>query len=137
MKGLVRQPELRRFAGFLFAGGLATVLNYAIFFGLYVAGTHYLLASATGYLSGIAVSYAVNIRVVFRDRTLNRSPLARYVIAYTVALFAQLAFLEILTVSGIPPEISNAVAIGVVVVLNFLVMRLWVFPAPGAANPGG
>ncbi len=85
--------------------------------------------SSIGHLSVIAMVYAFNIRVVFRDRKPGRSSLVRYVIASVAALIAQPVLLEMLAVSVMLPEIANAVAILVFVVLNFTVMRRWAFPS--------
>ena len=73
--------------------------------------------------------YAFNIRVVLRERKPGRSSLVRYVIASVAALISRLVPLSMPAVSGILPEIANAVAILVFVVLNFAVMRQWAFPS--------
>jgi putative flippase GtrA len=80
-----------------------------------------------GYLSGIAVSYAINVLAVFKDRQSAGGALVRYVLAYLVALGLQMGLLEIFVRLGTSPTISNAIAIVVVVVLNFFAIRRWVF----------
>lgn len=121
------RPEVRRFVGFVLAGGVATLLNFGIFLVLYSLGLHYLLASMIGYVSGIAVSYAINVLAVFKDRRSAGSAVVRYVLAYLVALGLQMALLEIFVRLGASPTVSNGTAIVVVVVLNFFAIRRWVF----------
>lgn len=127
--------ELVHFVGFVAAGGAATVLNYGVFFGLFTAGVYYTLASMIGYVSGIAVSFVINVRFVFRSSIRGNNRSLRYFSLYLVALVVQLALLEVFVRSGFYPEIANAIAIAVVVMLNFFAMRKWVFPAGEPISP--
>lgn len=127
MSNRAAHPAVRRFLGFVLAGGAATSLNFGIFLVLYSLGLHYLVASMIGYLSGIAVSYVINVLAVFKDRESSGAALVRYVLAYLVALGLQMALLEIFVRLGTSPTISNAIAIVVVMVLNFFAIRRWVF----------
>jgi len=123
-----------KFVGFIAAGGTATVINYALFASLYWAGLNYLLASALGYVSGIAVSYIINKLFVFRDATAQRSPFLRYTLIYLVALLAQLGLLELGVRLGLDPLVANAIALVIVVVGNFFVIRRFVFAPPAATT---
>lgn len=117
-----------RFVGFLLAGGTATALNYAVFVVLLLAGVHHLAAATIGYLTGIALSYAINLRLVFRDAVTLRARVPRYVAAYLAALVLQLALLEALVRGGMVPLVANALALLVVVTLNYLAISRFVFP---------
>ena len=117
-----------RFLGFVVAGGIATVVNYTIFAILLLAGLHYLAASAIGYVSGIAVSFTINRRYVFRSTATPGRQLVRYAAAYGVALFAQLALLELLVRLSIPPLLANGVALVIVVIGNYFLVSRVVFP---------
>lgn len=124
---MMRSAKWRTFIGFVAAGGVATVLNYSIFAGLYWAGVGYLLASGIGYVTGIAISFAINRTLVFRSSGQKRQELPRYVAAYLGALVVQLLLLEGFVRAGVDPLIANAVALVIVVVLNFFVIRRVVF----------
>ena len=117
----------REFFGFVLAGGAATLVNYSVFFALHILNVQYLIASAIGFLSGIGVSFTINRLYVFTNRTSSKASFVRYIAAYLVALTAQLFLLETLVQLGIRPEISNIVAILIVVVVNFFVVRKFVF----------
>ena len=119
--------KYREFAGFVLAGGAATVLNYSIFLILLLLSVQYLVASATGYVSGIFLSYLINKHFVFKQskKSLGRGP--RYVLVYSGALFFQLALLTIFVRFGVLVEVANAFALVVTVVLNFFVTRRFVF----------
>jgi len=119
-----------QFVGFVVAGGLATVVNYGLFILLLSLHLNYLAAASLGYLSGIVVSFFLNRILVYRSRQPLSAQMSRYFLAYLAALVAQLGALEGLVRMGMSPEIGNAVAIGIVVVLNFFVVRRFVFGQP-------
>jgi putative flippase GtrA len=123
----LREVVLLRFLGFVFAGGVATALNYSLFSLLMVLGVHYLVASAVGYASGIIVSFLINRRYVFRSTGDSRRQLARYTLIYLGAMLVQLGLLEVFVRIGSDPFIANACAIIIVVILNFFVIRRFVF----------
>ena len=135
------KKSLGRFVGFVAAGGTATVINYTLFALLYWAGVNYLLASALGYVSGIVVSFTINKLLVFRDAEKQPRQFLRYTLIYLVALGAQLGLLELGVRLGLDPLIANAVALVIVVVGNFFVIRRLVFtptdPTPGPPGEGG
>jgi putative flippase GtrA len=121
------KKSLGRFVGFVAAGGTATVINYALFAALYWAGMNYLLAAALGYVSGIVTSYAINKVLVFRDSTTQTHQFLRYAAIYLVALGVHLGLLELGVRLGLDPFIANAFALVTVVVVNFFVIRRFVF----------
>ena len=135
------KKSLGRFIGFVAAGGTATVINYTLFALLYWAGVNYLLASAIGYVSGIAVSFTINKLLVFRDSKKQPRQFLRYTAIYLVALVAQLGLLELGVRLGLDPLIANAIALVIVVVGNFFVIRRLVFtptdPTPDPPGEGG
>lgn len=116
-----------QFLGFIFAGGIATALNYGLYLLALNAGTPYLLAATLGYLSGIAVSYSLNRRYIYASKAGVGPELIRYLFAYLGALCGQLALLESLIRFGLGPDLSNLIAIALVVILNFFVIRRFVF----------
>lgn len=116
-----------QFVGFVMAGGMATLANYGLFLILLRLELNYLLAAALGYLSGIVISFTINRLVVYRSKKPLSPELARYFVAYLAALVAQLSALQVLVLVGLTPEFGNAVAVAGVVVLNFFVVRRFVF----------
>ena len=117
----------KQFVGFLFAGGTATALNYIVFLLLLSNSFQYLFAAAIGYLSGISVSYIINKVIVFRSEGPRAFGLIRYAIIYVLAMLSQLAVLQLLVLAGVQVELANLIAIGVVVFINFFVIRRFVF----------
>ena len=116
-----------QFVGFVAAGGIATLANYGLFLAFLRLGLNYLAAASAGYLSGIAISFLINRFLVYRSRQPLTSELARYFLSYILALVAQLAVLQVLVWGRVAPEIANAFAIVLVVIVNFFVVRRFVF----------
>ena len=121
------KKHLGPFVGFVAAGGTATVINYALFVLLYWAGMNYLIASTLGYVSGIVVSFTINRYLVFRDSEKQPRQFLRYTAIYLVALVAQLGLLELGVRLGLDPLVANAIALVIVVIANFFVIRRFVF----------
>ena len=117
----------REFIGFVIAGGLATLVNYGLFLLMLAGGSNYLLAGGLGYVSGILVSYAINFFLVFKSKGSFGAKALRYLIAYLIAMAGQVSLLWLLVQIGLTPQIGNAIAIIVVVVLNYFVIRSFVF----------
>lgn len=119
--------KYREFVGFVLAGCAATVLNYSIFLILLLLSVQYLVASATGFVSGIFLSYLINKHFVFKGSKSSSGKGVRYLFAYSVALVFQLSLLTIFVTFGVLVEFANALAIAITVVLNFFVIRRFVF----------
>lgn len=132
MKRLRR--KFRAFTGFIVAGGIATALNFTVFLALYWVGFSYLLAATFGYVSGITVSFVINRKLVFRSRAPVKVEALRYVVAYGVALGAQLGLLEVFVWFGLDPIYANSIALLLVVILNFFVIRRLVFDQARETN---
>ena len=119
--------KYREFVGFFLAGGAATVLNYSVFLFLLLLSVQYVTASAAGFVSGIFLSYFINKHFVFRGLRSSPGRVVRYFFAYSVALVFQLSLLTIFVRFGVAVEFANAFAIAITVLLNFFVIRRFVF----------
>jgi putative flippase GtrA len=119
--------KYKKFAGFVMAGGAATLLNYLVFLGLLALNAQYLLASAIGFTSGIVVSFTLNRLFVFKKAEGAHASFGIYTAVYTVALVAQLVLLQILVQNGIHPASANILAILSLIVINYFVVRKLVF----------
>ena len=116
---------LKKFIGFALAGGSATAVNFSIFLALLSQGVHVIGASAIGYVSGIAISFALNNSFVFKSE--KKVSMFRYFGIYVVALFCQLSLLSLLVELKLEPWVANAISVSAVLVANFFVMRRFVF----------
>lgn len=116
-----------RLVGFVLAGGAATVINYGIYLGLLFVQVGILHAAALGYLSGVGISFVLNRKFVYASDDSIGGELFRYFVAYIAAMGLQLGVLQLLVVCGMNPIWANGIAVGVVVLANFFVVRRFVF----------
>lgn len=114
-----------RIIGFIAAGGTATALNFLVFLALFSNSGLPTFSSAVGYMSGVLVSYLLNKYIVFKSS--KKASIARYFLAYSLALASQLTLLNVFMSLGLPAEAANALAVSIIVVLNFYLVRLFVF----------
>src|SRR3989338_11195354 len=86
-----KEPHLQRFMLFLlnhtffkfcFVGGIATILNYGLFYILFTFGFHYLLSAASGYILGVVIGFILNKILTFQSSSKNKVNV--YTIRYLV-----------------------------------------------------
>ena len=114
-----------RLIGFIASGGVATGFNYIVFLLILKSSGLPTFSSAVGYMSGILISYLLNKYFVFKQS--KKASLTRYSLAYSLALVGQLTVLNIFLRLGLPAEGANALAISIIVILNFYLVRMFVF----------
>ena len=136
------QIMFRQMFRFLVTGSITTSLSYVIFLILFrLASLHYLFSSATGYVSGIFLSYVINKRWTFEDgnepdttnkteiKTLeNKIQIIKYFSVYVCSLIGGLIVLKVfVSCVGIRAEISNIISIAFSTCTNFFGMKFLVF----------
>ena len=113
---------------FLVAGGF----NTAVSFGSYAAGVHAGLslpvASLAGLLAGIACGFFTQGRFVFGDRRWSRLP--RFLLAWSLMYALHLGIVTGLRPLGVNPYAGGLVALVVITLLSYAVLRHWVFEGP-------
>lgn len=122
--------------------GLASALALGVDGGLLLLltrlGVNYLIASGTGFTSGIAVTYLLSVSVVFRHRPiLNRR---REFIGFLGVGLAGLALTQGLMALWVElfrmtPGLAKIPTAGIVFAFNFVVRRALLFRAPAAVRP--
>jgi uridine kinase/putative flippase GtrA len=118
------QSQVPRFA---LIGALSTLINYAVFFGLFgLLGIDYIASSGIGYIAGLVFGYIFNARLTFRSTPgLSMIP---YFIVYTASLVASLGVLSFqVGVLGIDPLLANVISICFSTATNFLGTRYIAF----------
>ena len=127
-------PALRRpanwlqLAKFAAVGGSGYVLNLAVYSLLVLSGVHYLVAAVCSFLVAVTNNYTWNRLWTFRGQ---RGHLvdqgARFLAVSTVALGANLLFLQGLVALALHEIVAQAVAIVLVTPWNFAANKLWSF----------
>jgi putative flippase GtrA len=132
-----RLPEgLRELCLYGLASAVALGLDWGLLLALTHVGVNYLIASATGFLSGMAITYALSISVVFRHRVIPDR--RREFIGFIGVGLAGLALTQGLMALWVealhlPPGLAKIPTAGIVFVFNFAVRKALLFRAANAA----
>ncbi len=133
-----RLPEgLRELVLYGFASALALGLDWGVLLVLTSLGVNYLVASGTGFTSGIAITYLLSVSVVFRHRPVvdRKRELIGFIgiglagLVLTQGLMA--LWVEALHMA---PGLAKIPTAGIVFLFNFTVRRALLFKAPPAAD---
>ncbi len=115
-------------AKFGLVGGTGYVLNLAVFWLLINAGLHYLPAAACSFCVAVANNYTWNRQWTFRGQ---RGHVAyqgmRFFVVSLLALAANLVILDVLIRLGMGKIVAQAIAIVLVMPVNFVGNKLWSF----------
>lgn len=112
-----------RFARFLVVGGVNTVLGYALYLA-FERLLDYRWAYTLSYALGIAISYVLNARFVFRQPLSWRRMLAFpavYVVQYAAGIVLLWLLVERL---GLPREIAPLAVVAATIPLTYATSRL-------------
>jgi len=120
-----------QFMKFAFVGFIGTIINLLIlytfteFFGIY-----YLLSAIFAFLIAATNNYILNKIWTFNEK-IKQNFISKYIKFLSVSIFAlvfNLIFLYIFTeLAGIYYLISQVLAIGIVLIINFLGNKIWIF----------
>lgn len=115
---------------FLVVGGVATLINYAVFYMLFRgAGIGDKAASASGFLTGVMVGYVFNKSWTFRHTGATSFALVgKYLLVYFASLVMSLGLLYVLVdLGGMDPRVANVICILFTTCTNFAGTKMVVF----------
>ena len=123
-------PDLRQIARFSIVGLLTAGIYVVTFHILVGSGAVAPFAAAAAYSCAILFQYFGHALFTFRAPWRGRAQVVRF-IALNVTGFCLAILITILTVGvlGLPSFISSAAVVMILPVVNFVMMRLWVFPS--------
>lgn len=118
-----------QFGKFIIVGAFSTIVNYGIFYLMFnFLHVHYLVASGTGYISGVLFGFYFNKSWSFNFYRQSKIALLKYVSVYFFSLIVSIFFLNILVEFFLLDErIANILVIGLTTCLNFLCIKFFVF----------
>lgn len=120
--------DILRFIKFSLVGAsntLITIVAYWIFINLFKM--NFLLSNTVAYVLGIVNSYFWNTRWVFKDSNANNTVI-KFIIVNIVALaVSNLCIFILVKNMNINVYISQIVAIGFSMVINFVLNKTWTF----------
>jgi putative flippase GtrA len=113
-----------QFAKFLAVGLLNTAFGYTVFAALIYAGLPPTPALVATYGVGVPFNFVTTRRLVFAR---SHASLARFIAAYVVIYFFNLALFDALRAAGATPLAAQALSLPVVAVFSFLLFKFKVF----------
>lgn len=121
---------------FVLTGGFSAVVDFGLYFLLYkVVGLQVDLAKAIGFIAGTLTAYLINRRWTFGaapSRSRFVQVMALYALTFVVQVGLNHLTLRILDYRDWAVPAAFVVAQGTATVINFIVQRVWIFPAPKA-----
>ena len=127
-RGMRRPANWLQLAKFATVGASGYVVNLAVYAALIDAGLHYNLAALCSFLVAVTNNYTWNRLWTFRG---ERGHIAyqgiRFLVVSVVALAANEVLLTALVASGVGKILAQAIAVVLVMPINFLGNKLWSF----------
>jgi len=123
---------IKQVTRYLVVGGLATSLNYVIFFVLYkYSGVNYLISSATGFVLSVLAGYVFNKKWTFGENNSSTKQVVKYFLVYLISLFLSVFLLNLtVEVAEMKPEYGNIISIAFTTCTNFIGLKYLVFKRP-------
>lgn len=120
-KPLDELPPFRaRVIRFLGAGVVNTAFGYAVFAGLVFLGAYPQIALVAQFILGVLWNYRIHGRYVFAVQGYDRLPY--YAASYVLIYFFNAFLLKSLMAMGFDPYLSQALALGPVVLLSYVLI---------------
>lgn len=130
----MRLPDkfLARFAAFSITGIVNTLVGVAVILLAGVAGAGPVLANIIGYTVGLVLSFALNSRITFRSRSSDKYTAIRFIGAFLVAFFANIAVVLLsIDVLHFSNQLGSLAGTPLYMGLFFLMCERWVFRKTG------
>jgi len=132
------RDRLHQPLAFLAIGLTSAAIDAGVFLLLNHLGVPPAAASAISFLSAFLVNYRGNRDFVFKAGQATGA-LPRYITLVAINLALSSAGVWLLVGTGLQPWAAKLTTIITIAAINFVAMRLWVFPAqaqaPGAGRP--
>jgi putative flippase GtrA len=113
---------------FLFVGGFATALQYAIIlFTVYVLGWPVVSGSTLGFILSAIVNYLLNVRLTFRSTQSHKNTAPRFVVVALSGLVLNYGILSLLLFFGAQAAVAQILTTIGVMIWNYVVSGIWTF----------
>jgi putative flippase GtrA len=128
--------EMRKFIIYCIVGGIATGMHYVVMVALIKwGGMTEIAATCIGYTSGAIVKYPLNHGLVFDSDEPHRQAIPKFVAACVIGfLMNAVVFAALFQVFPKYYMIAQVLTTGIVLFVNYLLARYWIFFTRGAAK---
>ena len=130
-RGLQVGANWRQLARFGLVGAGGYVVNLAVFWAaVHAAGLDHRVAATLAFLVAVTNNFVWNRTWTFAPgpARLHRQAM-RFLTVSVAGFLLNLAILEVLVLAGLPEVAAQAIAVAVVMPVNFIGNRLWTFAA--------
>jgi putative flippase GtrA len=134
---LRRPANWIQLAKFCAVGASGYAINLAVYSALVLSDVHYLVAAVCSFLVAVTNNYTWNRLWTFHHQQGHLVYQGfRFLLVSTVALAANLLFLQVLVALGVHKILAQAIAIVLVTPWNFAANKLWSFRRRHPTTPG-
>jgi len=128
--------EIRKFLVYSAVGAIATGAHYAVMVGLVHWGdASEVVATCVGYIAGACVKYPLNYGLVFSSKERHSVAVPKFVAALAIGFILNAAiFAMLLKFIDAYYMFSQVITTGIVLFVNYLLARYWIFFSRGAGK---
>lgn len=120
--------SVRSFLTFLFVGGFATGLHYAIMLGtVYLLDWSLVYGSTLGFSVSAIFNYLLNVKLTFRSTQSHKNTAPRFFLVAGSGLMLNYGILSVLLSLGAHAVIAQILTTIGVLIWNYVVSGLWTF----------
>lgn len=112
---------------YLIAGGLTTVVNLAIYYGVNRILGHYIVATVTAFIISVAVAYFLNCFYVFKQTISSVHIIQFYGSRVSTFLIETGGLILLVETFKLDEFFSKIIMTIVIVILNYLISKFWIF----------
>ena len=124
----MENPVFRQFLAFAAVGAVGTAAQYVVLVALvHGLGIDPVAASASGFVVGAFVNYALNYRITFRSSKRHREAITKFFSVALVGICLNTLVMRLAVFGGLHYLLGQVVATGIVLFSNFLGNRFWTF----------
>ncbi|MCJ0761864.1 GtrA family protein [Variovorax terrae] len=131
----MRRLFQHQFVHFLFVGGFNTAFGFTVFSLFVWMGIPYAWAIAMSTIAGVLFNFQTLGRLVFKDSDWRR--IGRFTAVYLLLYAINVGGVALFKQLGLNVYLANAIVVGPLAILGYVLQRKFVFTSPASPTPRG